>query len=51
MLQLIARSTRLVVMTERGRNDLGRRFTTAPPAKIDLIPHGIFPTVTICRPD
>jgi len=44
MLQLIARSTRLVVMTERGRTILQEVYD-APPAKIDLIPHGI-PDVT-----
>jgi glycosyltransferase involved in cell wall biosynthesis len=33
-------STRLVVMTERGR-DLVREVNGAPAAKIDLIPHGI----------
>ncbi|HWY78611.1 MAG TPA: glycosyltransferase family 4 protein, partial [Verrucomicrobiae bacterium] len=33
-------STRLVVMTERGR-DLLREVNGAPAAKIDLIPHGI----------
>jgi glycosyltransferase involved in cell wall biosynthesis len=37
---LIALSTRLVVMTERGRQMLGDIYQ-APPAKIDLIPHGI----------
>ena len=40
MYELIARSTRLVVMTERGRQML-REIYQAPPAKIDLIPHGI----------
>ena len=38
--QLVALSTRLVVMTERGRQML-QRIYQAPPAKIDLIPHGI----------
>jgi glycosyltransferase involved in cell wall biosynthesis len=49
MLQLIARSTRLVVMTERGRTILQEVYD-APPAKIDLIPHGI-PDVTFVAPD
>jgi glycosyltransferase involved in cell wall biosynthesis len=40
MQELIARSTRLVVMTERGRQML-REVYRVPPAKIDLIPHGI----------
>ena len=40
MQELIARSTRLVVMTERGRQLLLDVYQ-APPAKIDLIPHGI----------
>ncbi len=40
MQELIARSTRLVVMAERGRQMLQDIFQ-APPAKIDLIPHGI----------
>jgi len=40
MQELIARSTRLVVMAERGRSML-REVYHAPPAKIDLIPHGI----------
>jgi len=40
MQELIARSTRLVVMTERGRQMLEEIFH-APPAKIDLIAHGI----------
>ncbi len=38
--ELIARSTRLVVMSERGRQML-QEVCQAPPAKIDLIPHGI----------
>src|SRR5947209_8269381 len=37
---LISLSTRLVVMTERGRQML-QQIYQAPPAKIDLIPHGI----------
>jgi glycosyltransferase involved in cell wall biosynthesis len=40
MQELIARSTRLVVMAERGRLMLQEVYQ-APPAKIDLIPHGI----------
>ena len=40
MQELIARSTRLVTMTERGRQML-QEIYQAPPAKIDLIPHGI----------
>jgi glycosyltransferase involved in cell wall biosynthesis len=40
MQELIARSTRLVVMTERGRQML-QEVHQAPAAKIDLIPHGI----------
>jgi glycosyltransferase involved in cell wall biosynthesis len=40
MKELIARSTRLVVMTERGKQML-REVYKAPPSKIDLIPHGI----------
>ena len=48
MLQLIARSTRLVVMTERGRTILQEVYQ-APPDKIDLIPHGI-PDVTFVAP-
>jgi len=40
MQELIARSTRLVTMTERGRQML-RDIYQAPAAKIDLIPHGI----------
>jgi hypothetical protein len=37
---LISLSTRLVVMAERGRQML-QGIYQAPPAKIDLIPHGI----------
>ena len=37
---LISLSTRLVVMAERGRQML-REIYQAPPAKVDLIPHGI----------
>ena len=40
MQELIARSTRLVVMAGRGRQML-QEIYHAPPAKIDLIPHGI----------
>src|SRR5439155_13920193 len=40
MEELIARSTRLVVMAQRGRKMLQEVYQ-APPAKIDLIPHGI----------
>jgi glycosyltransferase involved in cell wall biosynthesis len=40
MQELIARSTRLVVMAERGRKMLHEIYQ-APPGKIDLIPHGI----------
>ena len=40
MQELIARSTRLVVMTQRGQQMLQEVYQ-APPARIDLIPHGI----------
>src|SRR5256886_16795635 len=40
MQELITRSTRLLVMAERGRQMLQEVYQT-PPAKIDLIPHGI----------
>src|SRR5208283_3666156 len=40
MQELIAHSTRLVTMTERGLQMLQEVYR-APPAKIDLIPHGI----------
>ena len=40
MRELIRLSTRLVVMSERGREFL-REVYHAPAAKIDLIPHGI----------
>src|SRR2546430_955214 len=40
MHELISLSTRLVVMAERGRQMLQGNYQ-APPAKIDLIPHGI----------
>jgi len=49
MQQLIAHSTRLVVMTEHGRNIL-REVYHVPPAKVDLIPHGI-PDVPFVAPD
>jgi len=40
MQELISLSTRLVVMADRGRQML-QEVEQAPPAKIDLIPHGI----------
>ncbi|HBA84183.1 MAG TPA: glycosyl transferase family 1 [Verrucomicrobia bacterium] len=40
MKELIARSTRLVVMSERGKRMLQEVYQ-APPAKVDFIPHGI----------
>ena len=49
MRELLAHSTRLVVMTERGQTILQEVYQ-APPAKIDLIPHGI-PDVTFVAPD
>jgi glycosyltransferase involved in cell wall biosynthesis len=49
MQELIARSTRLVVMTELGRTILQEVYQ-APAAKIDVIPHG-FPDVTFAAPD
>lgn len=49
MQKLITHSTRLVVMTERGRTILQQVYQ-APPAKIDIIPHGI-PDVTFAAPD
>jgi glycosyltransferase involved in cell wall biosynthesis len=49
MRELVAHSTRLVVMAERGRTIL-REVYDAPPAKIDLIPHGI-PDVPFVAPD
>ena len=48
MLELIALSTRLVVMTERGRTILQEVYQ-APQDRIDLIPHGI-PDVTFAAP-
>jgi glycosyltransferase involved in cell wall biosynthesis len=49
MEELLAHSTRLVVMTERGQTILQEVYRT-PPAKIDLIPHGI-PDVPFAAPD
>src|SRR6202790_1317123 len=49
MRKLIAHSTRLVVMTERRRTILQEVYQ-APPAKIDLIPHGI-PDVPFVAPE
>ena len=49
MLELISRSTRLVVMTERGRAILQEVYNT-PPARIDVIPHGI-PDVKLTSPE
>jgi glycosyltransferase involved in cell wall biosynthesis len=49
MRKLIEQSTRLVVMTERGRTIMEEVYQ-APPAKLDLIPHGI-PDVTFVAPD
>jgi glycosyltransferase involved in cell wall biosynthesis len=49
MQELIARSSRLVVMTERGQAIL-KEVYQAPPTKIDLIPHGI-PDVPFVPPD
>src|SRR5438034_4719242 len=40
MQELVSLSTRVVVMAERGRQML-QEIYQAPPAKIDLIPHGI----------
>ncbi len=40
MQELIARSTRMVIMSERSRQMLCEIYQ-APPAKLDLIPHGI----------
>src|SRR6266487_1542143 len=40
MQELVSLSTRVVVMAERGRRML-QEIYQAPPAKIDLIPHGI----------
>ncbi len=49
MQELVARSTRLVVMTERAQTILQGVYQT-PPRKIDLIPHGI-PDVPFVAPD
>jgi len=49
MEELLARSTRLVVMTERGQQILHEVYRVLP-AKIDLIPHGI-PDVPFAAPD
>jgi glycosyltransferase involved in cell wall biosynthesis len=49
MRELLVRSTRLVVMTERGRTILQEVYQT-PPAKIDLIPHGI-PDIPFVAPE
>ena len=48
MQELISLSTRLVIMAERGRQMLQDVYQ-APPAKIDLIPHGI-PDVGFVNP-
>src|SRR5882724_998220 len=49
MRELIRLSTRLVVMAERGRQMLQDIFQ-APPAKLDLIPHGI-PVIPFVDPN
>jgi glycosyltransferase involved in cell wall biosynthesis len=49
MQELLARSTRMVVMTERAQTMLQEVYQ-APPGKIDLIPHGI-PDVPFVAPD
>ena len=49
MQELLAHSTRVVVMTERGQKILQEVYE-APRAKIDLIPHGI-PDVPFVAPD
>ena len=49
MQRLISHSTRLVVMTERGRTILQDVYQ-APPSKIDVIPHGI-PDVPFAAPE
>jgi len=48
-LELIAQSSRLVVMTERGKTILQEVYH-APPSRIDVIPHGI-PDVPFAAPD
>ena len=49
MQELIARSTRLVVMAERGRQMLLEVYQS-PPEKIDFIPHGI-PDISFVDPN
>jgi glycosyltransferase involved in cell wall biosynthesis len=49
MRELIARSTRLVVMADRGRQMLQDVYQ-APPGKIDVIPHGI-PNIPFVDPN
>ena len=49
MKELVARSTRLLVMAERGRAMLQEVFQ-APPDKIDVIPHGI-PNIPFVDPN
>ncbi|MGJ5817369.1 glycosyltransferase family 4 protein [Paludibaculum fermentans] len=49
MMEIIDRSARLVVMSERGQGILQETYN-APRAKIDLIPHGI-PDVPFVEPD
>jgi glycosyltransferase involved in cell wall biosynthesis len=49
MQELIARSTRLVVMAEKGRQMLLEVYK-APPGKIDVIPHGI-PNIPFVDPN
>ena len=49
MQELIARSTRLVVMARRAQQML-QQIYQAPPAKIDLIPHGI-PDMPLADPN
>ncbi len=49
MQELIARSTRLLIMTERGQQML-QDIYNAPAAKIDLIPHGI-PNIPFVDPN
>jgi len=49
MQELLACSTRLVVMTERAQTILQEVYQT-PPGKIDLIPHGV-PDVPFVSPE
>ncbi|SPE53247.1 Glycosyltransferase [Verrucomicrobia bacterium] len=49
MQELIARSARLVVMTDRGRQMLQDVYQ-APPGKVDVIPHGI-PNIPFVDPN